>query len=232
VGGPNGSFPLQFRVARSGRQVTQLQVASLDCAMPQVGGYGEVEAGVGSARIRRNGTFRATLMSASGNVVTMTGRFLAHGRARGTLRYRGRGANKGCNVNGIWTARVKPPPPPVEHFTGTTEEGTVVTFERTIERDPHVTRFNFGSLSTALSNGQNCGHTIVATGLTDFGLFFGAEFALSVHDGSFSGEYFYEYYVDISGSFGANDQVSGTVSYGDRGGCSTGVVHWTAQPGA
>jgi hypothetical protein len=112
----------------------------------------------------------------------------------------------------------------VQHFVGNTNEGTQVTFERTIERNPHVTRFDFGPLQTT------CGPLTVATG-TELGPPFDVQFALPVHQNSFSGDYFDEAFdVRITGQFGANNSASGTVSYEDRGGCNTGEVHWTAGP--
>ena len=102
-----------------------------------------------------------------------------------------------------------------------------VTFQRTIERHPRVTRFNFGSLKTYVDQ-TTCGTVTVATG-PELGPPFD-QFTLPVHHRSFSGEYFYEVYgIDISGRFDAKNQASGTVSYGDRGDCRTGIVHWTAD---
>ena len=102
-----------------------------------------------------------------------------------------------------------------------------MTFERTIERHPRVTRFNFGSLHTYVGQ-TSCGTVTVATG-PELGPPFDP-FTLPIHHRSFSGEYFYEVYgIDISGRFDANDRASGTVSYGDRGDCVTGIVHWTAH---
>ena len=115
----------------------------------------------------------------------------------------------------------------MQHFIGTTDEGTRVTFQRTIERHPHVTRFDFGALDTYFGQ-TTCGTVTVATGPTLAPPF--DQFALPVHHRSFSGSYFYEVYgVDISGRFVAKDRASGTVSYGDRGDCVTGIVHWTAR---
>jgi hypothetical protein len=223
-GSPSGNFVIRFRVARNGRRVAQLHVWGLDAACAgKDGGYGEPSPEVGWARIRRDGRFRAVLRTNASSPIIFTGRFLGHRRARGALSYRGRGAARGCNADGVWTARVKPPPPPVQHFIGTTDEGTRVTFERTIERHPRVTRFSFGSLQT------NCGTLIVATG-PELGPPFDVQFSLPVVNGSFSGEYFYEVYVvNISGRFDPNDQTSGTVRYGDRGDCVTRDVHWTAH---
>ena len=232
-GGPSGNFILQFRVERNGRHLMQLHVWGLVAACSP-GRYTQPDPRVGSAPIRGDGTFRVdmsdTISGARASPATLTGRFLSNGRARGTLRYRGRGGYKGCDADGIWTARVKPPPPPVQHFIGTTDQGTRVTFERTIERQPRVTRFNFGSLHTYVGQ-TSCGTVTVATG-PELGPPFD-QFALPVHLRSFSGEYFYEVYgIDISGRFDAQDQASGTVSYGDRGDCRTGIVHWAAHRAA
>ena len=111
----------------------------------------------------------------------------------------------------------------MQHFTGTTDEGPRVTFERTVERHPRVTRFDFGSLrATYAYSGEQCGPVPVATG---------QGFVLPVHQERFSGTYFpgWGFSIDIRGRFDANDQASGTVSYGDRGDCGTGNVHWTAH---
>jgi hypothetical protein len=218
---PDGSFVVRLVVARSARRVTSY-VWGLPVACRS--GYIDAMADPGSAAIRRDGTFRASLPVQYGSRLTMTGGFLSHGRARGTFRYRGGPALKRCNADGIWTVHVKPPPPPVQHFVGTTDQGTPVTFERTIERTPHVTRFTFGSLTT------NCGTTQVATG-TELGPPFDVQFAIPVHENSFSGDYFDEAFdVKITGSFAADNSVSGTVSYGDRGGCGVSDLHWTANP--
>ena len=149
----------------------------------------------GSAAIRRDGTFRARLPTAnSASRLTMTGRFLAHGLARGALHYQGGRPFKGCNAEGVWTVHVRPPPPPVQPFVGTTDQGTQVTFERTIESTPHLTRFTFGSLQT------NCGPSQVATG-TELAPPFDVQFAIPVHQNSFSGDYFDEAFdIKITGS--------------------------------
>ena len=231
-GAPSGSFIVQFRVTRNGRQVTQLYVSGLIAACSP-GRYTQPAPRVGSAPIRPDGTFRAdmrdTISGARGSPIMLTGRFLSQDRSSGTLRYRGRGPYKGCNADGIWTARVKPPPPPVQHFTGTTDQGTRVTFERTIERRPRVTRFKFGSLRATFADGEQCGPVTVATGPEFVPPF--NQFSLPVHQGRFFGRYFPGggYGVDISGRFDVKDQASGTVSYADRGDCSTCTVHWTAH---
>jgi hypothetical protein len=223
-GASYGSFVLRLVVAPNGRRVSRLYVWGLAVACH--GGFTNPDIGSAPAVIRRDGTFRAPLPVTFSSALTLTGRFLAHGRARGTLRYRGGAPLKGCNADGVWTAHVKPPPPPVQHFVGTTGQGTQVTFERTIERTPHLTRFDFGSLQT------NCGPRQVATG-TELGPPFDVQFALAVHQHSFSGDYLDEAFdVKITGSFGADNSASGTVNYGDRGGCNTGDVHWTANPAA
>ena len=116
----------------------------------------------------------------------------------------------------------------MQHFTGTTDQGTRVSFQRTIERHPRVTRFDFGSLRAV------CGYTetvvTVVTGKTAWPPH--DEFALPVDHGRFSGEYasrMYDYGMSISGRFDAKDRASGTVSYRDRSDCMTGNVHWTAH---
>src|SRR5664279_4358368 len=221
AGGPDGSFIVRLVVAHSGRRV-KIFVWGLPVACQP--GYFDAMADPGAGTIRRHGTFRASLPVQSGSKLTLAGRFLAHGLARGTFTYHGGPSRKGCGANGIWTAHVKPPPPPVQHFVGATDQGTQVTLERTIERTPHVTRFTFGSLRT------NCGAAQVATG-TELGPPFDVQFAIPVHQNSFSGDYFAEAFdIKITGSFGVGNSVSGTVTYGDRGGCNTGDVHWTANP--
>ena len=157
--------------------------------------------------------------------VVVTGRFLSHGRARGTLHYRGRAFDTGCTADGTWTAHAWPPPLPVQHFTGTTDQGTRVTFERTIERRPRVTDFKFGSLHGTMPDGQCSPGVTTAT----FGPPWG-QFALPVNHGRFSGVYgFGVGGAEISGRFDAKDRASGTVSYGDRGEC-TAHARWTAHP--
>jgi hypothetical protein len=122
----------------------------------------------------------------------------------------------------VWHARVVRHPR-VEAFIGTTSEKTTVTFERTIEKHPHVTRFQFGYLTTS------CGATAVRTGQEVLPPY--DQFAIAVRQGSFSGTYDTgDQFVEISGRFGANGQVTGTVRYDDRGGCDTGTVTWTAKP--
>ena len=121
---------------------------------------------------------------AAGTTTIVTGRFLSNGRARGTLRYRGPGPYKGCNADGVWTAHAWPLPPPVEHFTGKTDRGTRVTFERTKERHPRVTAFSFGSLTHA--SGLQCGFEPVRTGGLEPPWY---QFALPVNHGRFSGQY-------------------------------------------
>ena len=230
-----GRFVLQFRVARNGRQVRELQVPYLDVDCTRDHRELQIPSPVvGSAHIRGGSTFRAVLRdgregTAVGGPVEFTGRFLSRGRARGTLRYRGRGQYRDCKADGTWTAHVKPPPPPVRRFTGTTEQGTRVTFERTIERHPLVKRFDFGWLrATYAWIGVQCGPVKVAAPL-------GTEpwwnqFALPVNHRRFSGRYSGFGSIYISGRFDAKDRASGTVSYGDRGDCVTGDVHWTAHP--
>lgn len=228
---PVGSLVVQFFVSPDGRSVMQLQVWDLPVACE---GRGTSDLPsfpvVYFARIQRDGTFRTDFFP--GSPLTLTGRLLSHRRASGTVRYRGRGPDKGCTADGIWTAHISPPRPPVQHFAGTTSEGTRVTFERTIERHPRVTRFDFGVLRVKFPDGDSCGSRGVATGRVlvrppvD-----GPEFALPVlHHERFFGIYGNMVdYVDIRGRFGANDQASGTVSYGDRADCTTGNVHWTAH---
>ena len=155
---PAGAFGLEFRVTADGRRVTLLNlsaIVSVACA-PAPRSLGLAPA-TGSARIRHDGTFRADpratgVAEAAGTTVTVTGRFLSHGRARGTLRYRGQGQYTGCNANGIWTAHAWPPLPSVQHVRGTTTQGSRVTFDRTIESHRRVLRFKFGSLRATNSD--------------------------------------------------------------------------------
>jgi hypothetical protein len=106
-----------------------------------------------------------------------------------------------------------------------------VTFQRTIERHPHVSRFNFGRLPATTPDGHECGLVPVAAGQ-----YYGpppfTEFSLPVRQGRFSGALAPGNGTDvtISGSFDSKNQATGTVSYEDRGGCSTGTVRWTANP--
>ena len=115
------TFLLEFRVARDGGRLTPLNVWNLAAACGPVSHY-YPSFGFGSAQIRRDGTFKAEMRDYTRDVrgipVTVTGRFLSNGRARGTLQHRGRVARKGCNADGVWAAHVKGPPPPVQHFTG------------------------------------------------------------------------------------------------------------------
>ena len=154
---------MQFFVSPDRRSVMHLEVWDLPVACKglrstDLPSYLVVD----SARIQRDGTFR-TNFGIPGRI-TLTGRFLGHGRASGTVRYRVRGPDKGCTADGIWTAHVSPPRPPVQHFAGTTSEGTRVTFERTIERHPRVTRFDFGLLRVKFPDGDSCGSRGAATG--------------------------------------------------------------------
>jgi hypothetical protein len=226
-GSPNGTFIVQFRVAGNGRRLIQINVWGLVAVCgPRADGYQQPTPNAGSARIRRNGTFQAEMPNISdpGSPVLLTGRFLSHGRARGAVTYRGRAGSRGCNLNGVWTAQIKPAPPPVQPYVGTTSEGTTVTFELTIEPHPHVLRFNFGVLQYGL-----CGSVEVATGPEPGPPF--DQFELPVDNQSFSGEYQPpDRFVDITGSFDAQGDASGTVQYGDRSGCNMGMVPWTAQP--
>ena len=95
-----GSFFVHFRVARNGRQVTQLNVWNLaaDCGRGRESdlwvwtAYAPLQ-----AQIRRDGMFKAVwrAIGPPDIPITLTGRFLNDGSASGTLRYRGRGAFKG-----------------------------------------------------------------------------------------------------------------------------------------
>lgn len=81
---------------------------------------------------------------------------------------------------------MKPPPPRVRRFTGTTEQGTRVTFERTIERHPLVKRFDFGWLrATYAWIGEQCGPVKVAAPLVAEPWW--NQFALPVNHRRFSG---------------------------------------------
>jgi hypothetical protein len=153
-----------------------------------------------------------------------------NGRAGGTLLYRGRvGLNKGCKADGTWTARAWPPPPPVKHFAGKTDQGTRVTFDRTVEGHPRVTNFNFGLLRGTTPSDGTCSASPYTPGLVPPWY----PFALPVNNGRFSGEYVERgggtWDVDISGRFDAKDRASGTLSYGDRGDCHI-QADWTAHP--
>lgn len=217
-----GAFEFRFRVTRDGRQVKHFALWGLKCALAP-NAYREIDAVAGAGRIRRDGRVRLDLRArASKSSVRIAGHFLSNGRARGTLRYRDRAPGQGCKVDGTWTARAKPPPPPVVHFSGTTDAGTRVTFDRTVEAHPHVTRFNFGALRTS------CGDsTLVATGKAISPPY--DEFALPVRSGTFAGEYFAEaFFVDVAGRFDGPARVSGTVRYGDRDDCRTSDIQWSA----
>lgn len=232
AGGAAGSFIVQFRVTRKRYRVTQLYVWNLTAACGRAR-YMEPDPAVGAASIRRDGTFRAVMQDMTAGArrspITLTGRFLSRGRSRGGLRYSGRGPYRGCNIGGVWTAHVKPPPPPVQRFTGTTDQGTPVTFERMIERHRRVTRFSFGLLRATFPDGEACGPVQVATGRYLVPPF--NQFSLRVRQGRFSGEFFPggAYSIHISGRFAANDHATGTVSYADRGDCRTGTVSWSAR---
>jgi hypothetical protein len=114
------------------------------------------------------------------------------------------------------------PLPPLKHFTGTTSEGTVVTFALTIEKHPRVTHFDFGSLST------DCGESVtVTTGREILPPY--DEFTLPVRNNSFSGRYYAGYSVAIHGHFGTNGAVTGTVHWADADECETSTIAWTAQ---
>ena len=105
---PVGSLVVQFFVSPDRRSVMHLEVWDLPVACKglrstDLPSYLVVD----SARIQRDGTFR-TNFGIPGRI-TLTGRFLGHGRASGTVRYRVRGPDKGCTADGIWTAHVSPP---------------------------------------------------------------------------------------------------------------------------
>jgi hypothetical protein len=233
---PVGSLVVQFFVSRDGRSVVHLEVWDLPVACKGRGRSALPSLPFADVvRIRRDGTFRTAFGTPDvPSPLTLTGRFVSHGRASGTVRYRGRGPDKRCTAEGIWTAQTSPPRPPVQHFAGTTSEGTPVTFERTIERHPRVTHFDFGLLGARFPDGDSCGPTRVATGRVVVPPYVGPEFALPVlHHGRFYGGYGggmgIDYAVGIRGRFGANDQASGTFNYVDRADCKTGNVHWTAH---
>ena len=228
TGDSSGNFDVYFLATRNGRQVTHLG-ASVEvwCARKHWTRFPELVDL--SAPIRRGSTFRTSLRAlSSASPVELTGRFLSRGRARGTLRFRGRGLDKDCNADGTWTAHAWPLPPPMKHFTGRTDQGTRVTFERTIERHPRVTGFNFGRLNGTVSSGGTCAYVLTTGGLEPPWY----QFALPVNRGRFSGGYKDAggaTGIDISGRFDAKDRASGTLSYGDRGDCHI-HAHWTAHP--
>ena len=227
-----GTFSLQFRVASDRRHVTQIWAWNLNAFCGSRNRYPATpNPMLGSAPIRRDGTFQVDLKPTENGAlspVRVVGRFVTQDRASGTVRYRGhyRYPPLRCNADGTWTARVKPPPPPGQQFTGTTSQGTRVTFERTIERQPRVMRFDFGWLSCGTWTQK------VATGpLPQPGP--PVQFSLPVRHGSFSGTY-YDYgpdRLDIAGRIDANNQARGTVRYQDRT-CDTGAIAWTAHPAA
>ena len=233
TGGVSGNFVVSFLVARNGRQVTQLSVERLYAFCARDNRMRDRYPLIGSVRVQRGSTFRAKLKDTfdiGDSPVELTGRFLSHGRARGTLRYRGRvGLNKDCKADGTWTAHAWPPPPPVKHFSGKTDQGTRVTFDRTIEHHPRVTNFNFGSLRGRTPSDWTCSASPYTPGLVPPWY----PFALPVNNGRFSGKYVERgggtWGVDISGRFDAKDRASGTLSYGDRGDCRI-QADWTAHP--
>lgn len=225
----NSGFPLKFQVTRSGTRITKLNV------YPQLLAYclRKVSSGefphawdvqssqLGSARIRGGGLF-VTRLQASGGHLVIAGRFRAGGAVSGSIRFHGRLKYNSCTATAVWHAQVVRHSR-VEHLVGTTAEGTIVTFERTIEKRPHVLRFRFGYLTTP------CGTTSVGTGREVLPPY--DEFTITVKQGSFSGTYDTgDQSISIAGHFRANGQVAGTVRYDDRGGCDTGTVTWSAKP--
>jgi hypothetical protein len=231
---PAGAFSLSFRVAPGGHRLTLLQVSSIleVACVPGPRSLG-LASDLGSARIQRNGAFRTTLTAigagdAAGTTMTVTGRFLSKGRARGTVRYRGPGPYQGCNANGTWTAEAWSLPP-VQHFQGKTAQGTRVTFDRTIAGHPRLLRFDFGTLR-ATAGVPGCAPVSPTTSIASGPPW--TFFTLPVKQRSFSGTYLgvdEAYVVDVAGRFDTHDRASGTMSYDDRVDCSTGVVHWTAH---
>jgi hypothetical protein len=229
---PPGAFTLKFRVTPNGRRVTALQTG-VEVACIHRPRSLDLETGYGAARIGRDETFRADLTAigagdAAGTTMTVTGRFLSQGRARGTLRYRGPGQYKGCNADGTWTARAWSLPP-VQHFRGRTTQGTQVTFDRTIETHPRLLRFDFGTLR-ATTGVPGCAPVSPTTSIASGPpwLFF----MLPVTRHSFSGTYFGgddAYVVDVAGRFDSHDRASGTMNYRGRTDCITGIVGWTAH---
>jgi hypothetical protein len=103
-----------------------------------------------------------------------------------------------------------------------------VTFVRIPGPHPYVTRFDFGTLHG--TNGCIADSEVITlrNPVPPFNYF-----ALPVVELSgqprFNGVWDYggDYPMTVAGKF-ANGQASGTVSYTDRGGCSTGFVQWTA----
>jgi hypothetical protein len=224
-----GAFTLRFQVTPNGRRVTSLAGEFLiPCSGAPVKARDAIAVQGGSVAIK-NRTFRAVVpVSAIGpdSTVTVTGRFSRGGLARGTLRYRGTGAYSGCKADGSWTGHAWPILP-VQHFVGKTSQGTTVTFERTIEAHPRVTRFDFGPL-TGTSDLFAGPCTNGGTGTPGLDPPW-AGFALAVRHGRFSGESSDTVsFTTIVGRFVTSSRASGTVSYTDRGDCAIHAT-WTAH---
>jgi hypothetical protein len=107
-----------------------------------------------------------------------------------------------------------------------------VTFVRIFGPHPYVTRFDFGTLhGTTGTTGTACNADSEVITLRNPVPPFNY-FALPVVEvsgqPSFNGVWDYggDYPMTVAGTF-ANGQASGTVSYTDRGDCSTGFVQWT-----
>jgi hypothetical protein len=233
--GQNGVFAVQFRVARTGRELTQLQLSRflVPCNSGQLSA---TTFGVGSARIQANDTFRVAISpevnatTPAWHAFTVSGRFLRHGRARGTLRFRGSGPLAGCNTSGIWTAVVTAHLPPEQIYSGTTDQGTPVTFLRVLGAHPHVKSFDFGALHSTTGCYVASG-VITLSNPVPPGNYFVLPVVEVSGQPSFGGLWDYggDYLMTVNGTF-ANGQATGTVSYTDRGNCYTGVVQWTAYP--
>jgi hypothetical protein len=207
------NFDIRLDVARSGREVKVVVSGLAGACGGTLGRY--IFPAPASAAIRRDGTFRRVLRDGSPQFLVVAGRFLAHRRVRGTLRY------LDCPADGVWSAYVRPLRPLVQQFIGNTDEGTPMMIERTVEPIPHVTRVYFASLQT------NCG-------ATPLGPLFSGQLALPVYPGGgfhVSVLGFGDNGFTFSGRFGTGNSASGTLNNLalSRGCASDQDVHWNAS---